>query len=167
MSDPVGEVHPQFSDPAATARPWSEIVEVLDGAEIFWLSTTRGDGRPHVTPIPSVWHDGRLHIATGAAEQKAKNLARDPRCILTTGTPTLNAGLDLVVEGTVERVTDQATLQQLATMWKDQLDWDFEVTDDGFADHGSRNAIVYAVNAQKLLAFGKGDPFSQTRYRFA
>lgn len=30
--------------------------------EMFWLSTVRRDGRPHVTPLPTVWLDGRLHL---------------------------------------------------------------------------------------------------------
>jgi len=32
----------------------------LEKAEVFWLSTVRPDGRPHVTPMVSVWLDGAL-----------------------------------------------------------------------------------------------------------
>ena len=45
----------------------------------------RGDGRPHVTPLPAVWSDGALHFCTGPTEQKGVNLAANPACVLTTG----------------------------------------------------------------------------------
>jgi hypothetical protein len=52
-------------------------------------------------------------------------------------------------------------------MWKDKLDWDFEVGDGAFQDPGGGGeALVFAVTPTKILAFGKGSPYSQTRYRF-
>ena len=121
---------------------------------------------PHVTPLPAIWHGGALHVCTGAHEQKARNLARDPRCILTTGSDRLGTGLDVVVEGTAVRVTDHEELVELAARWKAELDWDFEVGEDAFRDGADRDGLVYAVRPDKVLAFGKGEPFSQTRYTF-
>ncbi|MCU1647470.1 MAG: pyridoxamine 5-phosphate oxidase-related FMN-binding protein [Nocardia sp.] len=164
--EPVVELDTRFSSPGATAPSWAEVTDVLNQAEIFWLSTVRGDGRPHVTPLPAIWHEGRLHICTGDNEQKAVNLAREPRCVLTTGTDRLNTGVDVVVEGTAERITDVPTLHELAKLWKVQLDWDFTVSDGGFDDGRDGTATVYGIAPEKVLAFGKGEPFSQTRYRF-
>ena len=167
-NEPTAELVQQFSEPDATARPWSEVVGVLEAAEMFWLSTTRRDGRPHVTPLPAMWRDGKLHFCTGAAEQKARNLEGNATCVLTTGTNTFRAGLDVVVEGTAERISDNAVLEPLAAMWKDELDWDFEVGDGVFQDTGGGGeAFVFGVTPSKVLAFGKGSPYSQTRYRFA
>jgi nitroimidazol reductase NimA-like FMN-containing flavoprotein (pyridoxamine 5'-phosphate oxidase superfamily) len=174
-TEPIAELDERFSAPDATARPWSEVLSVIDAAQIFWLSTVRGDGRPHVTPIPAVWHAGALHFCSGPGEQKTTNLRANDACTLTTGTNAMTSGLDVVVEGHAARVTDGEQLGVLAAMWKDQLDWDFEVVDDGFrektpeTDRGEVEpgvAHVYAVAPDKVLAFGKGDPFSQTRYRF-
>ena len=166
-NEPTAELNEGFSSPGAKPRPWSDVVEVLRDSEMFWLSTVRADGRPHVTPLPAVWLDDRLHICTGDAEQKAKNLAADPRCILTTGTNELQSGLDVVVEGTAERVTDVVTLRRLADLWKTKLGWDFEVGEDAFRDPEGRTGLVFGVVPSKVLAFGKGEPFSQTRYRVA
>lgn len=130
-----------------------------------WISTVRGDGRPHVTPLPAVWLDGALHLCTGTEEQKTKNLRSEPRCVLTTGRNDLHGGLDVVVEGTAERLTDVAKLRRLADLWKSRLDWDFQVGDGVFHDEEGRTAHVFAVEPEKVLAFGK-DPYSQTRYRF-
>ena len=166
-TEPTAELHERFSSPAATARPWADVVDVLSNSEMFWLSTVRRDGRPHVTPLPAIWLDGALHICTGAGEQKAKNLESDPRCILTTGTNQFRSGLDVVVEGTAVRVTDTAQLERLAAIWKSKLDWDFDVADGGFLDSdGQHGALVFGVVPTKVLSFGKGEPYSQTRYRF-
>jgi nitroimidazol reductase NimA-like FMN-containing flavoprotein (pyridoxamine 5'-phosphate oxidase superfamily) len=124
---PVAELNAGFSSPGATARPWAEVSDVLTHAGIFWLSTVRGDGRPHVTPLPAVWHDGTLHFCTGDQEQKTRNLAANPRCVLTTGTPALRSGLDVIVEGTAVRVTGRERLERLAQLWLERHDWPFEV----------------------------------------
>ncbi|MCU1373335.1 MAG: pyridoxamine 5-phosphate oxidase, partial [Actinomycetia bacterium] len=75
--EPVTELDRRFGDPSATATPWAETRRVLETAELFWISTVRPDGRPHVTPLPAVWQDDALHFCTGAAEQKGVNLARN------------------------------------------------------------------------------------------
>jgi hypothetical protein len=113
-----------------------------------------------------MWLNGKLHFCTGAHEQKAKNLQANANCVITTGTNSYRSGLDVVVEGTVERVTDNGVLAQLASMWRDKLDWVFEVGDGVFVDAqaGGHSAVVFAVTPSKILAFGK-TPYSQTRYR--
>jgi hypothetical protein len=49
--DPVAELEPRFSSDDATAIPWSEAFRALGSAEIYWLTTVRPDGHPHVTPL--------------------------------------------------------------------------------------------------------------------
>jgi hypothetical protein len=169
-SEPIGEIDERFSGEEAVAASWSEVVDILDESEMFWLSTTREDGRPHVTPLPAIWLDGMLHFCTGPEEQKAKNLLQEPRCIITTGTNEFRAGVDVVVEGRARRVTDGDMLRRLAAKWLAKLDWPFEVVDGGFSDPGREGeapmAHVFAVFPTKVLVFGKGEPYSQTRFRF-
>jgi len=187
---PTAELDTRFSSPNATARPWSDVVDALERAEIFWLSTVRRDGRPHVTPLPAMWLDGSLYFCTGPEEQKAKNIEANPHCVLTTGNDRYRSGLDVVVEGSAVRTTDDSLLRRLAAIWASKLDWAFDVSDgafhDGSTETGSTEtgstetgstetgstetggtAYVYAVAPTKVLAFGKGEPFSQTRYRFS
>jgi general stress protein 26 len=164
--EPRAVLNAGFSSPGATARRWTEVVDVLSNSEMFWLSMTRRDGRPHVTPLPAIWLDGAFHFCAGAHEQKAKNLEVNDRCILTTGTNELRSGLDVVVEGAAARVTDQAKLQQLAALWKSKLDWLFDVGDGAFRDGAGRTGLVFGVRPAKVLAFGKAKSFSQTRYIF-
>jgi nitroimidazol reductase NimA-like FMN-containing flavoprotein (pyridoxamine 5'-phosphate oxidase superfamily) len=156
----------RFSDPDAVATSWDETRRVLETAELFWISTVRADGRPHVTPLVAVWLDSALHFSTGAGEQKAVNLQSSPHVILTTGCNQWERGLDVVVEGDAVQVTDDQMLERLADAWKTKWDgrWEYEARDGSF-HHGSGAALVFSVTPTKILAFAKGT-FSQTRHLF-
>ncbi|MBE3001941.1 pyridoxamine 5'-phosphate oxidase family protein [Nocardiopsis sp. HNM0947] len=163
---PTPELHPDYSDPSADPTPWAAVVEAVQRAEIFWLTTVRRDGRPHVTPLPAIWLDGVLYFCTGAEEQKAVNLAAEDRCILTTGSDRFRSGLDVVVEGTAARVTEEPLLRRLADLWLEKLDWPWVVADGAFQHETGGAALVFGLTPHKVLAFSKGDPFAQTRFRF-
>jgi predicted pyridoxine 5'-phosphate oxidase superfamily flavin-nucleotide-binding protein len=53
-TEPTAQLNEGFSEPDATARLWTEVAEVLSETEMFWLSTMRRDGRPHVTPLSAI-----------------------------------------------------------------------------------------------------------------
>lgn len=165
---PRAELDGRYSSPGAEAVPWSAAVARLAAAELFWISTVRPDGRPHVTPLPAVWQAGALHFATGPEERKARNLAANPETVLTTGDNRWDRGYDLVVEGTAARVTDDARLRVLAAAWEEKYGsfWHYDVR-DGCFEHGAGPAYVFAVAPRTVFGFGKGEPFSQTRWRFA
>lgn len=163
---PTAEFDSRFSDPEAGPTPWSDAVQVLEHAELYWLSTVRADGRPHVTPLIGVVEDGAVHFCTGLREQKARNLEHRSQVALTTGNNTWAQGLDVVVEGTAVRVTDQAALQRLADAFEAKYGsvWHFDVGDGGFG-MGEEAAPVFRIEPAKVLAFAK-EPHAQTRYRF-
>lgn len=167
MTVPVTTLDARFSDPDARATPWDGTCRVLEAAELFWISTVRGDGRPHVTPLVAVWLDDALYFCTGPGEQKAVNLRANPHVILTTGCSSWDEGLDIVVEGDAVQVTDDGLLSRLATAWAAKWDgrWKYEVQDGGFRGDVAGAAPVFSVTPAKILAFGKG-AFSHTRYRF-
>jgi general stress protein 26 len=162
--EPIAQLNEAFSQPGAVAPPWATVARLLSESEMFWLSTVRRDGRPHVTPLPAIWADGQLYFCAGSHEQKARNLESNPSCVVAAGANEFRSGLDVVIEGTAVRVTSAGLLKRLAAMWKSKLDWDFEVIDGGFHDPAGRFGLVFGVNPMKVLAFGK-NPFSQTRYR--
>src|SRR6059036_2687173 len=134
MKQPVTELDTRFSDEDVVATDWEETRRALEDAELFWISTVRADGRPHVTPLVAVWLDDALHFCTGAGEQKGHNLAANPHVVVTTGCNTWDRGLDVMVEGEAVRVTDEATLQRLARAWAEKWDgqWKFGVRDGAF-----------------------------------
>lgn len=162
---PTTQFHPAFSSPQAAAIPWEQAQAALEGAEIFWIATVRPEGRPHVTPLIAVWQGGALYFCSGASERKAKNLAENPNCTLTTGCNFLNQGLDLVVEGRAEPVSEKNLLQALAEAYDQKYDWHYEVQEGMFVSAG-RPARVYEVRPKVVFGFGRDGGFSQTSYRF-
>jgi general stress protein 26 len=166
MDQPLTQLDERFSGPGTQPTTWAATRDVLDAAQLSWVSTVRADGRPHVTPLVTVWLDGAVHFTTGPTEQKAVNLTTNPHVVLTTGCNSWDEGLDVMVEGRARRVTDRATLERLAAAWRTKWDgsWQFEVSDDGFTSEAGGQVLVFAVDASKILAFGKGT-FTQTRHR--
>jgi nitroimidazol reductase NimA-like FMN-containing flavoprotein (pyridoxamine 5'-phosphate oxidase superfamily) len=169
MRHVITELDQRFSAAGAQPVSWEDTERVLREAQLFWISTVRRDGRPHVTPLVAIWDDGSLYFSTGPQEQKAVNLEANAQVALTTGCNRWQDGVDVVVEGAAERVTDAAKLSELARAWEGRWDgsWKFEPVEAGFRHAGGDGiAYVFAVRPTKVLAFGKGR-FSHTRHRFA
>ncbi|MFB7931643.1 pyridoxamine 5'-phosphate oxidase family protein [Streptomyces sp. NPDC056039] len=176
---PTTELDPRYSSalnprPGAsgvTATGWDEAQRRLGAAEIFWVSTVRPDGRLHVTPVIAAWHDGVLYFSTGRQEQKARNLARDAHCALTTGANSLTEGFDLVVEGKARPVTDPALLEEVITAFEEQ--YGPHITSPEGTFHGidaafrSGEDVVYAVSPDTAYGFGRDNGvYSHTRWSF-
>jgi nitroimidazol reductase NimA-like FMN-containing flavoprotein (pyridoxamine 5'-phosphate oxidase superfamily) len=163
---PSTEQDVRYGEPDAPPVPWEQVDAALAAAPLFWVSTVRPDGRPHVTPLVAVWHEQAVWFSTGAQERKGRNLAANPHVALTTGTNALHEGTDLVVEGTAVPVTDDAVLRRVAAAFlaKYGEEWRFDVRDGRF-HHGPGEAVVHRVAPTTVFAFGKS-PYTQTAHRF-
>ncbi|HEX4494010.1 MAG TPA: pyridoxamine 5'-phosphate oxidase family protein [Acidimicrobiia bacterium] len=133
-----------------------------------WLATIDPDGRPHVTGMGALWHDGAFWFETGPGTRKARNVARDPRA-------TLSISLDeydVIVEGTVERVTDRGRVAELAAIWNEG--WPCRVDDSGIALTAEFSAPsagpppwwVYRLTLTSATALHTAEPGGATRWRF-
>ncbi|MBD8507579.1 pyridoxamine 5'-phosphate oxidase family protein [Hoyosella sp. G463] len=158
---------PRYSDPAAPATSWESARTLLERAELYWISTVRRNGQPHVTPLIGLWLDERFWFCTGPAEQKARNLAGNPRATITTGASALGSGVDIVVEGVATPQHDEQVLGRIAAAYVDKFgpSWSFTVRDGGFHHDAGGHATVYAVQPITVHAFAKGT-YSQTSFRF-
>ncbi len=143
------ELDAPYSSPDAAATEWERVRSVFADAAIYWLTTVRADGRPHVTPLIAVWRDGAVHICTGPDEQKARNLSANANVAVIPGT-NVWSGLDVIVEGTAIRVTDDDELTELAAAWEAKYggEWHFDVG-DGVFRHDAGDAHVFAVAPRK------------------
>jgi hypothetical protein len=167
-TQPTASMDVRFGDPEATAIQWSRAVELLESAEIYWITTVRSDGRPHVTPLIGIWSGNAFHFATGPGEQKARNLLHSDRCVITTGSNLLHSGTDIVIEGCATRLMDEADLEALATAYMDKYGWNFVVRDGAFQHSGFGNrAFVYRITPDKIFGFNRDGQYSQTRWTFA
>lgn len=139
----------------------------MEKAEIYWVSTVRPDGRPHVTPLVAIWLDGALYFSTGRDERKARNLALNNACAITTGRNALSGGLDLVVEGKAVMVRDERKLYRVAQGYasKYRPPFQFTVRDGAFQGEGGE-ALVFELAPTRAFGYGRGEFFSATRWRF-
>jgi nitroimidazol reductase NimA-like FMN-containing flavoprotein (pyridoxamine 5'-phosphate oxidase superfamily) len=167
-TQPTTELDARYSSEGATATSWEDARRALEAAEVYWISTVHPEGRPHVTPLFAVWHDGAMHFCTGQDEVKRLNIAANPQCALITGTNSASEGLDIVYQGRAVRVTDTSTLQALADAWEAKYgpEWRFEVGDGGFEGQGETTAWVFRIEPKTVHGYGKGAVFSQTRWTF-
>jgi nitroimidazol reductase NimA-like FMN-containing flavoprotein (pyridoxamine 5'-phosphate oxidase superfamily) len=166
VHEPVTQLDARYSSEDATPTEWARGREAIEAAELFWLSTVRPDGRPHVTPLLVVWVDGTAYFCTGPGERKAMNLAENRHVALTTGQNLLREGLDVVIEGDAERVTDDERLRRVADAYEAKYgpEWRFDPHDGAFHGEGGE-ALVFEVAPATVFGFGKGT-YSQTRWRF-
>ena len=88
--------------------PWKWAEERLKKSHNYWLITVRPDHAPHAMPVWGVWHGGRFYFSTGLESRKARNLARNRRCVVCTE----RASEAVILEGSARRVTG-ASLKKL------------------------------------------------------
>src|SRR6478735_11069448 len=150
--------------------PWSTALMALDSNEpqkqTPFLTTTRPDGRPHVAGVGALWDSGRVYVVSGPGTQKSRNLARNPSCVIAFSL----TGIDLVIEGTAARVTDDATLQHMAKRYADQ-GWPATVKDGAFTHEYSAPSAgpppwyVYEITPTTVYGVMSTEPGGATRWR--
>lgn len=148
--------------------PWETALSALPEAGTYWLATVRPDGAPHSVPVLAVLADGVPHICASDRSRKARNLASDPRCVLSTSAATF----DLVIEGRATPVTHQTALQQVADAYGATYGWWPEVRDGGLWADGAPTAgpppyRVHRLTPVTAYAFPTDDTTVPTRWSFA
>ena len=139
--------------------PWPEAERRLTVSHDYWCATVRPDGAPHAMPVWGVWLDGRLWFSSGLRSRKARNLAVDPRCTLTTD----DARSPVVLDGVAERVTDRGAIRAFVTAVNAK--YAAAVTVE-FLDPAVNG--TFAVAPRRVIALSDGDfTGSPTRWTFA
>ena len=151
--------------------PWSRALEALESTEPHQqtpvLATTRPDGRPHLAMLGAVWDEGRVYFVSGSGTRKSRNLDANPACSIALSL----RGIDLVIEGTAVRVTDEATLHRLANRYGEQ-GWPARVEDGAFTyDYSAPSAGpppwgLYEVEPVTVYGVLTTEPGGATRWRF-
>jgi hypothetical protein len=86
--------------------PWAWAEERLVTSHEYWLATVHPTGRPHVMPVWGVWTGGAAWFSSSPHSRKTRNIATDPRAVITTDNPLQ----PVVVEGVVETIVDGASI---------------------------------------------------------
>ena len=157
--------------------PWSRAHAALDiqtnsdsepGQRTTFLNTTRPDGRPHSAAVGALWYDGDFYFTSGPETRKSKNLAINPAGTIAAGLD----GIDLVLEGAVERTTDSATFYTLARIYRGG-GWPVEVAGDAFTAEFSAPSAgpppwnLYRFRVNRVFGVPTREPWGATRWDFA
>src|SRR5260370_11145031 len=102
------------ADEGSGLLPWSWAVERLAASHDCWLATVWPDGRPHVMPVWGVWAEDALWFSSAKDSRKTRNLASNPRAVMTTEDPLQ----PVIVEGVVDLVAEHETVARFAA-WVD------------------------------------------------
>ena len=94
--------------------PWKWAEKNISQSREYWMITVRPDARPHAMIIWGLWFDGAFWFGTGRNTQKARNLAKNPHCIV----GTQNAAEAVILEGVAELVSDPAVRKKLEPISK-------------------------------------------------
>jgi hypothetical protein len=133
----------------------------------FFLGTVRPDGRPHSAGIGALWYDGDFYLTSSPAARKARNLAANSACTISVKLE----GIDLVLEGNAHRVTDMATLEATARLYREG-GWPAEVQGDAFTAPFSAPSAgpppwnLYRFTFHTAFGVATAEPYGATRWRF-
>lgn len=134
--------------------PWSWGVERLVRSRNYWVSTVAPPGRPHCMPVWGIWHDDTLWFSTGTDSRKARNLAANPACVVTTE----SAEEAVIVEGRAERLPVADAPATLAADYAAKYGMGYPDDSDVFA--------VRPVRAFGLIESAEEFTGSATRWEF-
>lgn len=130
-----------------------------------WLSTINADGSPHVTAVGVAQIDGVWYFTSGPAARKARNIAADPRCVVSVATH----AFDLTVEGEAIRFTDADELRSVAQTYN-AYGWPAKVAGDALtAEFNAPSAgpppyHVYRIAPVAVYALGTSEPGGATKF---
>jgi PPOX class probable F420-dependent enzyme len=139
--------------------PWSWALERIAAARNFWVSTVTPEGGPHAMPVWAVWDDDALWFSTSVRSRKARNLAHDPRVVITT-----EDALDpVVIEGRAEVITDPAAIARFLGLSNAKYNVDYQLD---FLDPAVNATIV--VRPERAFGLLQSDfSGSPTRWMFS
>jgi hypothetical protein len=154
------------------ALPWSRPRDLLAASPTrsditFFLGTVRPDGRPHAAGIGALWLADDLYFTSGPDTRKARNLAANPACTISAKLE----GIDLILEGEATRVTDPATLQEAARLYREG-GWPAEVEGEAFTAPFSAPSAgpppwhLYRFTFHTAFGVATAEPYGATRWRF-
>lgn len=146
-------------DEGSGLLPWAWAEERLRASRNYWLVSLWPDGRPHCMPVWGVWDGSVLWFSSGGRSRKARNLAADPRCVVTTQDP----DEPVVVEGAAARATDPPTLRLVLDLMNEKYTTDYPIS---FMDP-EVNATT-GVRPDRVFALDQADfTGSPTRWVFS
>ena len=103
--------------------PWTWAEERLVRSHDYWLATVHPNGARHVMPVWGVWEHDAAWFSSSPQSRKARNIAVDPRAVITTDNPLQ----PVVVEGEVQPIGDTHDIERFTTWVNSKYHTDISV----------------------------------------
>ena len=135
---------------------WAE--DRLARSHDYWLATVTDGSHPHVVPVWAVFLEDRLWFSSSNGSKKARNIAANALCSLTTDDP----AEPVIAKGSSERVTDRSALERMlaAENQKYGTDYGMEMVDP------AQNSC-FAMTIERVIGLASSDFVeSPTRWTF-
>ena len=100
MSKPIADkpdIPAEYGNPKQRLE-WDEVERRLERAPVYWIASTRPDGRPHVVPRDGIWLGGGLYYGGSPETVHHRNITQNPEIVVHIG----DGQEAIIVEGTVE-----------------------------------------------------------------
>ena len=139
--------------------PWAWAEQRLKKSHNYWITTVKPDRSPHTMVVWGLWQDGRFLFSTGSKSRKARNLAKNPKCVVCTE----HAQEAVIVEGVAE-IADVAARRKFLPIYEKKYKFDMKSMKD---DILSMKEPVFAVRPK--VAFALWEKYFQsksTRWQF-
>jgi F420H(2)-dependent biliverdin reductase len=117
----------------------SEQFDRIEKSQIIWLASVRPDGSPHLAPLWFVWHQGRTYICTPSETVKSRNIALNPRIVLSLE----DGNHPLIIEGEARRL--ETIPPRVAELFSGKYDW--EIVGD------ETNDALFEIVPSKILTW--------------
>jgi hypothetical protein len=139
--------------------PWSWAEQRLKKSHNYWITTVKPDGSPHTMVVWGLWHDGRFLFSTGSQSRKARNLAHNQNCVLSTE----HAQEAVIVEGIVE-VADVSARRKFLPRYERKYRFDMKAMEQ---DILSMKEPVFAVHPRVVFGLWEKEFVGKsTRWKF-
>ena len=139
--------------------PWSWAEQRLKKSHNYWITTVKTDCAPHSMVVWGLWQDGRFLFSTGSKSRKARNLAQNPNCVVSTEL----ANEAVIVEGVAE-IADVAARRKLLPKYERKYKFDMGAMKD---DILSMKEPVFAVRPRVVFGLWEKEFIGKsTRWTF-
>lgn len=160
LNEPVAVSLPLPRDYGKATKPmsWSEADELLTDARVYWIATTRPDGRPHVVPSDGIWLDGVLYFGGAPETVHMRNVRATGHAAAHVGDGMSAA---VIVEGPVADETPTRDVAESLAV----------ANNAKYAEYGTTKPETYvergvtALRARRVLAWTRF-PTNATRFVF-
>jgi hypothetical protein len=140
--------------------PWKWAAERLTRSREYWIATTSPDGAPHVMVIWGLWWENEFCFSTGSESRKARNLDKNPKCVICNE----DANEAVIVEGVAERMRDVPRIRKFLSIYGRKYKFDMS----GMVDEMiSLKEPIFVVRPHKVFGWAE-KTFAKraTRWKF-